>query len=98
MLAFKDFLKAPDSFLKGHITARLARKLFGDMERLTQEALDLAGPRNDNLIGFAQFLHAENGDDVLEFLITLEDFLNAAGYFLVLFADNERVEDSARRS
>ena len=32
MLAFKDFLKAPDSFLKGHITARLARKLFGDME------------------------------------------------------------------
>lgn len=50
MLAFKDFLKAPDSFLKGHITARLARKLFGDMERLTQEALDLAGPRNDNLI------------------------------------------------
>ena len=38
MLAFKDFLKAPDSFLKGHITARLARKLFGDMERLTQES------------------------------------------------------------
>src|SRR3546814_4233411 len=45
---------------------------FGDVERLAEEALDLARTRDDQLIFFAELVHAENRDDVLKRLILLQ--------------------------
>src|SRR3546814_19260943 len=36
---------------------------FGNMEGLGQEALDFARARDGQLVLFAQFIHAENGND-----------------------------------
>src|SRR5690606_38766369 len=46
---------------------------FGDMERLRQETLDLAGARDGELVLFRQFVHAENGDDVLKRFVALQN-------------------------
>src|SRR3546814_4038955 len=56
---------------------------FGDVERLAEEALDLARAGDDQLIFFRQLVHAENRDDVLKRLILLQRFLNAAGGFVM---------------
>ena len=42
------------------------------MERLRQEALDLAGARHGQLVSRGQFVHAQNRDDVAEFLVALQ--------------------------
>ena len=36
---------------------------------------------------FRQFIHTENGNDVLERLIILKDLLNSSGNFVVLLPD-----------
>jgi hypothetical protein len=48
---------------------RRVGELLGHEERLRQEALDLAGARHDQLVLFGQFVHAEDGDDVLQRLV-----------------------------
>src|SRR3546814_7201990 len=49
---------------------------LGDVERLRKKALNLARARNRQLILFRQFVHAENGDDVLQALVLLQDRLD----------------------
>src|ERR1700728_1877634 len=44
-------------------------ELLGDVERLGQEAADLAGSGDGQLVLFRQLVHAEDGDDVLERLV-----------------------------
>ena len=58
------------------------------IERLAEEALDLAGPADDQLVFFAQFVDAEDGDDVLQIAVALEHRLHLAGDAGVLFADD----------
>src|SRR5262245_18739629 len=65
---------------------------FGDMERLRQEALDLARAGNGDLVLLRQLVHAENGDDVLERLVALQDLLHAAGDRVMLLANDARIE------
>src|SRR3546814_18450943 len=60
---------------------------FGDVERLRQEALDLAGAGDGQLIFFAEFIHAQDGDDVLERLVLLQRFLNAASGLIMFLPD-----------
>ena len=50
----------------------------GHMEGLRQEALDLAGAGDDELVLFGQLVHAENGDDVLQRFVALQDLLHLA--------------------
>jgi hypothetical protein len=49
-----------------------AGELLGDVERLAKEALDLAGAADDQLVLFAQLVHAEDGDDVLQVAVALQ--------------------------
>ena len=44
------------------------------------------------LIVFAELVHTEDGDDVLQILVTLQRLLHLAGDRVVLFADDLRVE------
>src|SRR4029079_7073394 len=63
---------------------------FGDEERLRQEALDLPGSGHRDLVLFGKLIHAENGDDVLERLVALQDLLHASRHRVMLFPDDER--------
>src|SRR5579859_4940890 len=69
ILAVDDALEALDRVFELHEHARRAGEHFGDMERLRQEALDLAGARDDQLVVFRQFVHAQDRDDVLQRLV-----------------------------
>ena len=69
----------------------------GDEEGLREEALDLAGARDDELVVLAELVHAEDGDDVLQVLVLLEDRLDLARDVVVALADDVRVEQRRRR-
>jgi len=45
------------------------------------------------LVLFAEFVDAEDGDDVLQLLVPLQDLLHLAGYVVVLLADVFGVQD-----
>ena len=50
VLAGDDGLEAADRVLERHVLAGAAGEHFGDVERLRQEALDLAGPGHGQLV------------------------------------------------
>jgi hypothetical protein len=90
--AVDDHLEALDRFLERHKLARRPGEHFSDVKRLRQETLDLASPRNRQLVLGGQFVHAENGDDVAQFLVALQRCLNGASRVVVVFADDVRVD------
>ena len=49
----------------------------------------------NNLVFVRKFFHTQNGDDILQFLIALQNSLNAAGYFIVFLAEDVRVKNTA---
>ena len=63
-------------------------KTSATRERLAEEALDLAGARDQQLVVGGELVHAENGDDVLQILVALQHFLHAARDRVVLLADD----------
>src|SRR3990167_1449145 len=79
-LAINQHLEALDGFFDLDVAALEPRELLGHEERLTQEALDLARPRHRQLVLFAQLLDAQDGDDVLEVLVALENRFHRAGH------------------
>jgi hypothetical protein len=72
-LAVAEALEGVDRLLERECDALEAGEDFGDVEGLREEALDLAGAADGPLVLFAQFVDAEDGDDVLEVLVALED-------------------------
>src|SRR5437870_4861095 len=93
-LAFKDFFEATDGVLDADVAALAAGEDFGDEHGLREEALDAARSRNSLLVLLRELFGAEDGDDVLEVSVALEDSLYAAGRVVVLLTDDARVEDS----
>src|SRR5688500_18885611 len=85
--AFADVVEALEGLGDLGVGALLARELLGNEERLAEEPLDLAGAGDDQLVFFGEFVHAEDGDDVLEVAVALEHLLDAAGDAEVFFAD-----------
>src|SRR5581483_5031687 len=97
VLAVDDTAEAADGFFERHILARRAGEHLGDEERLAQEPLDLARARHREFVVFGQLVHAEDGDDVLQFFIALQRLLHVARDAVVLLADDVRVDLAARR-
>ena len=58
--------------------------------------LENAAVEKGTLIIIAQFLHTEDGDDILQVFITLQDFLDPPGNLVVFIADDVGIEDAAR--
>ena len=97
MLAFEDFLEAANGFGQRNVRAGLTRELLGDVERLREELLQLAGARDGDLVLFGQLVHAENRDDVLQILVAAAAPVGPhARPVVVLIAHDLRVEDPAR--
>src|SRR6478609_9577887 len=92
-LAVGDLLEAGDRVLDLDVLAGRARERLGDEERLRQEALDLAGARHRQLVVLRQLVHAQDGDDVDELLVLLQDLLHLARDRVVLVADDGGRED-----
>ena len=66
VITIDDAREAVDRVVETNKLARRAGEHFSHMERLRQEALDLARTRNGQLVFFRQFIHAQDGDDVLQ--------------------------------
>ena len=90
--AVDDHLEAADRFLQRHMLAGRAGEHLGDVERLRQEALDLARTRHRQLVLGRELVHAHDGDDVAQLLVALQRDLHAAGRRVVFFADHVRVD------
>ncbi len=45
---------------------------LGDVEGLRQEALDLTGARHRHLVLLTQLVHAQDGNDILQVLVVLQ--------------------------
>src|SRR5262245_22410463 len=93
--AVAEFLEAADRLRQGRDLARAVGKGFRDDKRLGQEPFDPASPGDDLLVLFAQLLHAEDSDNVLQLTITLEDLLHATSHRVMLLTHILRIQYSA---
>lgn len=91
-LTSQDSLERGNGVLKVDKLALDTSEDLGDSERLAQETLDLTGTLDSELVGLRQLVHTQNGDDVLERLVLLEDLLDAGGDLVVLLTDDTGVK------
>src|SRR6266851_9137024 len=96
-LAFAQLFEAPQGFLNWSHLAFLAGERLGHDERLRQELLNPPRPVHHLLVVLAQFLDAEDGDNVPKFAVALEDLPHLAGDGKVFLADVLGREDVAVR-
>src|SRR5690606_40092109 len=71
-------------------------KGLSHVEGLGQEALYAARTAYDELVLFRQFVHPEDRNNILEFLVPLQDILHALRAVVMLVANNFRAEDTRR--
>lgn len=65
---------------------------LGNSKGLAQETLELTGTLDGKLVGFGQFVHTQNGNDILERLVLLDHHLDLGGGVVVVLTDNTGVE------
>src|SRR5690242_11799233 len=70
-LAVAQLVEGADRVLARGVVAGEAGELLGHVERLREEALDLARPAHDDLVFLGQLVDAQDRDDVLEVLVAL---------------------------
>ena len=90
-------LKPLDGVLELYVAAGATGELLGDVERLREEALDLASAGDGDFVVLRELVDTEDGDDVLEVLVALQDLFHRAGDVVVLVTDDARVENARRR-
>ena len=56
------------------------------------ETLNLTSTLDGKLVSFRKLIHTENGNDILETLVILEEFLSSGGNVVVLLSDDTGVE------
>src|SRR3954453_21692866 len=93
VLAVEDLGEAADRLGDRHVRARRARELLGHVERLREEALDAPRAAHDELVLVGELVDAEDGDDVLQLLVALQDLLDPVGDVEVLLAEDVRLQD-----
>ncbi len=75
----RDRLEATDGFRSVARTCQAsAGEHFGHVERLRQETLDLTSAGHGHLVFGSQFVHAQDGDDVAQFLVLCQGLLVTA--------------------
>src|ERR1043166_247249 len=94
VLAVNDLLEAADGVGDLDELALEAGELLGDEEGLREEGLNLARARASELGLFRKLVEAEDGDDVLEVFVALQDLLDGLRRVVVLLPDDARVEDA----
>src|SRR5438067_10590583 len=97
VLAVNDLLEAAYGVGDLDELAFEARELLRDEEGLREEALNLARARDYELVLFRKLVEAEDGDNVLEVFVALQDLLDRLRRVVVILADDSGVEDARRR-
>ncbi len=82
-----------DGLVRRNVGARTAGELLGDVEVLTKELLDLTGTVHSGLIFFAELIDTDQGDDVLQLLVTLQNRLDAVCTVVVRLTHVTRIKD-----
>jgi hypothetical protein len=89
--AFADLATTVDGLGGCDVFSVQAGELFGDGKGLREEAFESPSACNDGLVGGAEFVNAEDGNDVLEVVVSLEVFQDFLGDVVVFLADDVRV-------
>lgn len=76
ILTAKDGLEAFNGFFEGHQFAQMTSEDLGHLEGLGQETLDLTGAGHRQLVLLGQLVHTQDGNDILEGLVVLEQQTN----------------------
>ncbi|KAH7467054.1 uncharacterized protein KRP23_11379 [Phytophthora ramorum] len=92
VVAGDDVLERRDRVQERHELAGLAREHLSHVERLRHELLHLTGASHGELVVLRELIHTQNGDNVLQTLVVLQQLLGGTGNVVVLLADNARVE------
>src|SRR5690606_755556 len=90
VFSVEDFGEAFDGVFDGDEDAGDVGEDFSNVERLGEEALDFPGPEDGHFVVIGKLVHAENGDDILQVLIALEDQLNSTSNTVMFFTDDFR--------
>mmetsp|Transcript_613 Transcript_613/g.1598 ORF Transcript_613/g.1598 Transcript_613/m.1598 type:complete len:203 (-) Transcript_613:914-1522(-) len=97
VFALDEAVEAGNGVLEVDEATLVAGEHLRDVERLREEALNLARARNGELVVFGKLVHAQNGDDVLKILVVLQNDLHATRHVVMLLPDDERRQHTARR-
>ena len=97
VLAVEDLAERAHRLADRHVDAGRAGELLGDVERLRQEALDLARALHEHAVLVGELVDAEDGDDVLQLAVALQHLLDLVGDVEVLLADDLGLEDRRGR-
>src|SRR5690349_11774387 len=88
VLALGDFAEAADGVREFHVLARHAGELLAHVEGLREELLDLARSGDRKLILIGELVDTEDGDDVLQVLIALQNSFYHLSRLIVIVADD----------
>ena len=94
--AIKDHAETADSVVDFDVLAGVTSELLGNEEWLTHEALSTTSATNNELVFVGELIHSENGDDILEFFVALEQVFDLLRCVVVLVTENARIQDPAR--
>ena len=92
ILARDNRFERGNGFVQRHLNTIRARKHFRHVKGLRQETLELTRPGYRQLIIFAQFIHAQNRNDILQGFITLKYLLHIRCNRIMLFTDDHWVK------
>lgn len=81
-----------DGVFQGDVFIWRIGEYFCYEEWLGQEALDFMSMRYYQFVFFRQFIYIQDGDDVFQFLIMLQDGLNAMRGVVVFLINYQRVQ------
>ena len=70
---------------------------FGNTEWLGQESLDSSGSGDSHSVLFRQLVHTQNGNDILQGLVVLDQLLHTSCNVVVLVTNDSWVEHSRGR-
>ena len=91
MLSLEDLGESLDGVLEADKLSWGAGEDLSDVERLGHEFLDFTGAGDGQLVVLGELVHTEDGDDVLESLVVLEELLDLTGDLVVGVTDNTGV-------
>src|SRR3954453_19716660 len=97
VFALRDLVERLDRVLDVDVRARLAGELLGRVHVLAEEALDAPRSGDGELVLLGELVDAEDGDDVLQVVVLLQDPDDLAGDAVVLVAHVLRRQDRRGR-
>ena len=97
ILAVDDFVESFDGVFNVNQHTLQTRKLLGHEERLRQETLHPAGAAYHQFVVFRKLFQTQDGNDILQFLVALQNLLHALSRAVVLVTKNFSAQDTRGR-